>query len=564
MRRRLRMLLLLAATAIAVAGLAGAAGSGTARVAGASAKAGTPIVPPLPPRSARQLAAATGGNGTIVALVRGRGGGAILRAAGAERLSPSLALWRLDGPRAAAVVATLAQRGALRYAEPDVAAFRPANHWSQGDQLLNDQAELDTVRGDVEPPGPGVPITVIDTGVDMSHPEFANRPATRLLNPQSTPVAPSQDHGTAVASVAAAPANGVGMVGVYPQARLHVFDTGRGTCSGDVRSFAVATRAAKRSVINTSWSFGKGDCFALRDAVAEAFGVGSLIVASAGNEGNEDNPLRDPASLNHVLTVAATDVDDEPMSFSNRNLAVDLAAPGKNILVAIPNGFPSSRYGALYDFKDGTSFAAPMVSAAAAWVWTLRPQLDQTQLFDVIRYSARDVASEGYDSSTGFGVLDIAAALAEPTRPSDPREPNDDIYQVRANGLFASADPPVTSPTRRRGELGAALDIGEDPVDVYRAWVPGRGSLRVTVTPGGGRNVDLEIFRRSARTVYYASRNRALRGPLVDGSYGKGGATETVSVENDGRKGEFVYVAVYLPEGGPLDAVYRLAATTGR
>ena len=316
-------------------------------------------------------------------------------------------------------------------------------------------------------------------------------------------------------------------------------------------------------MINTSWSFGQGDCFALRDAVAEAFGVGSVVVASAGNEGDEGNPLREPASLNHVLTVAATDVDDRPMSFSNRNLAVDLAAPGKNILVAIPSGFASSRYDALFDFKDGTSFAAPMVSAAAAWVWTLRPDLDQTQLFNVVRYSARDVGDEGYDSSTGFGVLDIASALAEEAPPSDPREPNDDIYQVRANGLFATADPPLTSPARRRLDLRAALDLGEDPVDVYRAWVPGRGTLTVTVEPGG-RNVDLEIFRRTAKTVYYKSRRQALRGPLVDGSYQTGGRTETLTVENDGRRGEFVYVAAYLPEDGPLDAVYRLVATTRR
>lgn len=556
---------ILAGVALAAAAFA-AIGWSSADGTDADRKAGSAIVPPALPQTKRQLASFAGAPATIVALARNHGGVPVLRAAGAEPISPSLALWLLKGPRTVAVLEELRRLDALRYVEADVAATHPEDHWLQGDPLLDDQAELDTIGAGLEPPGPGVPVTVIDSGVDMLHPEFAGRPDTYLLNRQSTPVAESEDHGTAVASVVAAPANGIGMVGVYPRARLHVYDTGEGTCSSDARSFAVAWRAARRGVINTSWSYGEGKCFALRDAVAEAFGVGSVVVASAGNQGDEGNPLREPASLNHVLTVAATDVDDVPMSFSNRNLAVDLAAPGKNILVAIPHGFSSERYGpgALYDFMDGTSFSAPMVAAAAAWVWTVRPDLDRTQLFNVMRYSARDVYDEGYDSSTGFGVLDIAAALDEETPLSDPREPNDDIYQVKADGLFSSADPPLTSPSRTRRELRAALDIGEDPVDVYRALVPARGKLTVTVSPDDGENVDLEIFRRSAKTVYYKSRARALRGPLVAGSYREGARTEQLTVENDGRAGEVVYVAVYLPKDGPLDAAYRLVARTHR
>ncbi len=563
--RRPTLVALLAIGALAAAALAGAGWSG-ASATDLDRKAGSAIVPPPLPKTRRRLAALAAAPATIVALARNRGGVPVLREAGAELLSSSLALWLLKGPRTLAVLEQLRRLGALRYVEADVAASRPENHWLQGDGLLDDQAELDTIGAEIEPPGPGVPITVIDSGIDMLHPEFAGRPDTRLLNRQSTPAEEGEEHGTAVASVAAAPANGIGMVGVYPRARLHVYDTGEGTCSGDARSFGVAWRAARKGVINTSWSYGAGSCFALRDAVAEAFGVGSLIVASAGNQGDEGNPLRDPASLNHVLTVAATDVDDVPMSFSNRNLAVDLAAPGKNILVAIPNGFSSERYGdgVPYDFMDGTSFSSPMVAAAAAWVWTVRPNLDRTQIFNLMRYSARDVYDEGYDSSTGFGMLDIGAALEQEAPLSDPREPNDDIYQVKANGLFASADPPLTSASRKRSEIRAALDVGEDPVDVYRALVPARGKLTVTVTPHEGENVDLEIFRRNATTVYYKSRKRALRGPLVAGSYRTGGRTETLTVENDGRAGELVYIAVYLPEDGPLDAVYRLVATTHR
>src|SRR6059058_4405509 len=69
-------------------------------------------------------------------------------------------------------------------------------------------------------PGPGVPVDVIDTGLDFSHPEFAARPDTTGLNTQSVVDSREDFHGTAVASVIGAPVNDVGMVGIYPQAVL--------------------------------------------------------------------------------------------------------------------------------------------------------------------------------------------------------------------------------------------------------------------------------------------------------------------------------------------------------
>ncbi len=67
------------------------------------------------------------------------------------------------------------------------------------------------------PPPPGRPVTIVDTGLDVSHPEFTGRINTVSLNTQELPGAGGR-HGTAVASVIAAPENGVGMVGIYPKA----------------------------------------------------------------------------------------------------------------------------------------------------------------------------------------------------------------------------------------------------------------------------------------------------------------------------------------------------------
>ena len=88
------------------------------------------------------------------------------------------------------------------------------------DPLLDDEWWLAPVGAtSLSAPGPGVPVAVIDTGVEFTHPEFAARPETRSLNPQSVVDTLSDFHGTAVASVAGAPANDVGMVGVYPRRR---------------------------------------------------------------------------------------------------------------------------------------------------------------------------------------------------------------------------------------------------------------------------------------------------------------------------------------------------------
>src|SRR6266576_2015995 len=138
-----------------------------------------------------------------------------------------------------------------------------------------------------------------------------------------------------------------------------------------------------------------------------------------------------PASLPLVLTVGATDQSDRFAFFSDRSSALDLAAPGVSIPVAVPTFFNASGFASF----DGTSFSAPLVAGAAAWVWTVRPDLDPTQLEDVMRNSARDVGRKGWDADTGFGILSIPAALAAKIPAKDPQEPNDDINLVRPHAV---------------------------------------------------------------------------------------------------------------------------------
>jgi len=254
--------------------------------------------------------------------------------------------------------------------------------------------------------------------------------------------------------------------------------------------------------------------------------------------------------------VAATDQFDDPADFSTPSLGVDLAAPGVDIPVAIPRFFEASGYTAL----SGTSFSAPIVSGATAWVWTARPTLDNTQVFELMRVTATDVAGEGFDRDTGFGVLSIPDALTTQAPSRDPNEPNDDIRQVRARGLFPTAAAPITAPNRPRTQFRARMDVTEDPEDVYRVFVPAGRTLRVTATPD--TDVDVDVWKSTASSVFL--RGKARTRNLLASSGRDGKAAERVSVRNRARTGFYAFLDVYLPRNGPLDARYTLTISTVR
>jgi hypothetical protein len=388
------------------------------------------------------------------------------------------------------------------------------------------------------PPGPGVPLTMIDSGVDLSHEEFASRPNTFPLNTMTYSGNEEELHGTATASVAAAPENGVGVVGIYPQAKLQLWDASPNAqlTVGDEINGLFAARRNGPGVVNLS--LGGFDEIPIEEhAIMNVFGSGSLIVASAGNDREGGSSLSYPATFPHVLTVGATDEADRVTTFSSASPALDLAAPGQDIPAAIPTIFNPSGYAAV----DGTSFSAPLVSGAAAAVWTLRPTLTNTQLFQVMRRSARDTGKKGWDANTGYGILDIPAALTRRAPAADPQEPNEDVYLVKPNGLTKTGHAPLTGQHRPRASLTAQLERREDPEDVYRVWLPARGRLVVTVRPTA--NASLEIWGRRTQTVF--EQGKAAQRDLIGTSAHAGRRYERVTVEGRGV-GQYIYADVFL------------------
>jgi subtilisin family serine protease len=383
-----------------------------------------------------------------------------------------------------------------------------------------------------------VPIAIVDSGTDPTHPEFAGRPNTTFLDTQ-TVAGREEYHGTVVASVAAAPANGTGLLGVYPEAALEIYDASsdlRGI--SDFSAVAGILAASQRcpAVINLSFGSTQPDSD-VRDAILTALHNGCLVVASAGNSGEFGSPTTFPASWPHVFTVGATDENDQAASFSTSSPGLDVAAPGVDIIGAVPLARDATGY---QDGLAGTSFSSPIVAAVAAWVWTLRPTLTVSQLADILRHSARDIGAPGFDEESGWGVVDIPAALAAVPGASDPSEPNDDIQQVKPGKLFGLGEPPLTTPAKPSIRIAANLDEAEDPRDLYRIWVPARRTAHVSVTTTEGNAVARIWGPQTVRIDERAqTRKRDLKGPSLRA--GKNGFAAYVEVLPSGRSTHVTY-----------------------
>ncbi|MGH2944443.1 MAG: S8 family peptidase, partial [Solirubrobacteraceae bacterium] len=429
----------------------------------------------------------------------------------------------------------------LRYAEPNA----PLRRTSALDAVPTGYARGLIVDPSLSPPAPGpVSIAVVDDLVDATHPDLAAN--ARQLNPGPV-LGP---HGTMVASAAAGIFNGAGVFGIFPSAPVLSYGLPPMITCGDAANGIIAAARANAKIINLSFG-APADCATLFGAVQVAYARGSLVVAAAGNEFATGNPVIYPAAYPHVLSVAALDPSLQPSGFSSENTAVDVAAPGVNVPVAIPAAFDEDGVRDGATLASGTSFAAPIVSGAAAWLATARTDLSNGQISDVLRQSARDVAAPGYDPASGFGLIQMGAALAHPTPPRDVLEPNDGISFVDGS-VFARADPYVWKGGGRR-TLGGSADSVEDPIDVYRIRLPGRSRARIRLRPSFG-NPDLYVFRSNAKSISDDSK-------IVARSKRPTKRIDSVTISNRGRSARRFYVAAGLGNdaGGALNTTYQLA-----
>jgi type VII secretion-associated serine protease mycosin len=265
---------------------------------------------------------------------------------------------------------------------------------------------------DLRPDASDVVVAVLDTGVDLSHPDLKpnllSDAGYDFLGDQPSPQ-DDESHGTAVAGIIGAVGNNRdGMAGIAWRVKIlpikALNSQGRGPDSVMVRAILYAADQGAR-IINIS-STGTRYSPALEAAVDYAQDKGALVVAAAGNTGDRDNAVDYPAAFDGVVAVAAIDDRDQLADFSQRRSYVALAAPGVDVPSAAWVGAGRGAYAS----QSGTSIAAPHVSGAAALLWSLRPDLSANDIINVLRSTTDRVPNmdEGY----GSGILNVARAVA--------------------------------------------------------------------------------------------------------------------------------------------------------
>ena len=348
-------------------------------------------------------------------------------------------------------------------------------------QWALDALGFESVRAAAPPSG--VTVAVIDTGVDATHEDLAGTVLPGWDAITGTPRADSDPygHGTHVAGVIAAVAgNGLGGSGAAAGVRIlpvRVLDAAGQGWSSSIADGIQWAADHGADVINLSLG-GTIPSGVYRAAIDYAVNVrGAVVVASAGNDHENGNPMQYPASDPDAIAVAANTASGGRAAFSSTGSYVTLSAPGTSILAPCPPSGGICTDASGYARLSGTSMAAPFVSAAAALLRGARPDASPAQVRAWLTSTATDAGVPGRDDEFGAGIVDPVRALT-----------------AAAGTVVAPAgDPSATGPVALRevgaGTVGAGYwMVGADGV------VSGFGDARVLghAPVGAASAVDLE------------------------------------------------------------------------
>jgi subtilisin family serine protease len=414
----------------------------------------------------------------------------------------------------------VALTAALVAAAP-AAAFAPADPLAANQWYLTQDHAFDAWPTPPPTLAP-VKVAIVDSGVDNTLPDFAGRISDGRSFVGGSPYVDTEGHGTFVAGEIAANLDSTGIVGMAYASQLLVAKVVKPDGSIPLTAESDAIRWAADSgakVINLSLGglrdplHPNNDYYSTIEASAVRYAIqkGVVVVAAVGNSDEAPsspwNFASYPAALPHVIGVSALKQNGDVAGFSNRDEVFnDLSAPGVGIFSTFPLALTGNRPsctdqgysdcgGPDYLNAEGTSFAAPQVSATAAMLFAVDPALTSSQVAAILEQSADDVnatngcpeCAVGRDRFSGAGRLDVAraiAALQGPSPASDKYETNDDAG-TQAWQLWGKT---IT--------VSATLDYYDDPVDVYKiALGPGeRLKAKLTATWAGAA-VNLVLWR---------------------------------------------------------------------
>lgn len=264
--------------------------------------------------------------------------------------------------------------------------------------------------------GDPIKAAIIDTGIDLSHPDLKDniKGGYNAISPTKS-ANDDNGHGTHVAGIVGALNNTIGVIGVGPQIDLYAVKVlnrnGSGYLSDVIEGLDWAIKNGMQ-VVNMSLGT-SSDILSFREAVQRVNQAGIVQVAAAGNSGSS---VIFPAAYPEVIAVSATDSTDTIASWSSRGPEVDLAAPGVSIY--------STYKGQTYKTLSGTSMAAPHVTGTAALVLSIPAKCDAdldgicspSEVQQRLEATAEQVAPDlipGKDSLYGSGLIDTEKAVVQ-------------------------------------------------------------------------------------------------------------------------------------------------------
>ncbi|HEU4964506.1 MAG TPA: S8 family serine peptidase [Bacilli bacterium] len=276
--------------------------------------------------------------------------------------------------------------------------FYGSNQWNLPIIAADQAWQISTGSSDIK-------VAVVDTGVDLAHPEFKGQ-LVQGVNFVAGTDNPQDDngHGTHVSGIIAARTNNLeGIAGLDWAGKIMPVKTMASDGSGSVVDISDGVRwAVDHGARVINMSLGEyNDSDYLHDAIKYAYDKGAVIVSAMGNDGI-DTPSY-PAAYPEVIAVAANDETTESALFSNWGPHTSVSAPG----VSIPSTYPGKRYVAM----SGTSMATPHVAGVAALLLSINPDLTPKDVRHILESTADDLGPEGKDEYYGYGQINVAKAV---------------------------------------------------------------------------------------------------------------------------------------------------------
>jgi len=409
---------------------------------------------------------------------------------------------------ASATRRSLEAKGLFTFAEPDGVARGGGSPITPNDPDFPSQWHLSTIQGPaawgLTVGSSSVPIAMIDSGVDSTHPDLTSKviPGYNFLT-LTTNTADDLGHGTATAGTAAAASNNAtGITGVNwlsPIMPLVVLDSTDYASYSNIASAIDYAVAAGVRIINISIG-GSTSSSTLQSAVNYAWSKGAVIFASAMN--NSTSAPYYPAACEYVLAVSATEPTDTLAGFSNYGSWISLSAPGDNIFTTIEGGG--------YEYWYGTSFSSPIAAATAALALGINPSLTAQGLVTLLEENSDQVGGPGFSQYFGWGRINAyrVAVAAQASIVPDTTPPTVKIISPTA-GTSVSGTVQVT---------GTATDnVGVVSVQL---WID--GTLNSTCTS--------LTFSCSWNTAAEAAGTHTIKVEATDTAGNVGSASETVTV----------------------------------